>query len=163
MVNERILSLVGVCIVVFVLVGAFLVSSFFSFNVVQDELDFNVSGSNDCLRFLSRTVKTVYVPLAAGVNEQWELSIECTDIATPNGWVDLYIYDGYWDDGVDNKCFAEDIYPILDEVLSLDFELSVDKPYSQTFGGSTSEFLTVFFIFPPGGPSTFHITITQLN
>ena len=140
-----------------------MVSFFFSSIVVQDELDFNVSGSNDCLRFLSRTVETVYVPLAIGANERWELNVECTDIAIVNGWIDLYIYDGYWDDGVDNKCFSEDIYPILDEVLSLDFKLSVDKPYSQTFGGSTSEFFTLFFIFPPGGPSTFHITITQLN
>jgi hypothetical protein len=126
-------------------------------------MDFTVSGSNDCLRFLSRTVETAYVPLAIGANEKWELSIECTDIGTVNGWVDLYIYDGYWDAGVENKCFSEDIYAILDDVVSLDFELSVANPYLKTYGNSTFETYTLFFIFPPGGHSTFHILLKQVN
>lgn len=163
MVNERILSSVGICTVLFVLIGTFLVSSFFSSNIIQDELDFTVSGSNDCLRFLSRTVETVYVPLAIEANERWELSIECTDIAAVNGWVDLYIYDGYWDDGVENKCFSEDIYVILDDVVNLDYKLSVANPYLNIYENSTFETYTLFFIFPPGGPSTFHISFKQIN
>ena len=163
MVNERILSLVGVCTVLFVLIGTFLVSSYFSSNIIQDELDFSVSGSNDCLRFLSRTVETVYVPLAIEANERWEINIECTDIATVNGWIDLYIYDGYWNYGVENKCFSEDIYAILDDVVSLNYKLSVANPYLKIYETSNFETYTLFFIFPPGGSSTFHISFKQIN
>lgn len=161
MVNEKILGLAGVCTVLFVLIGAFLFFFYSTSYQIQEELDFVVSGSNNCLRFLSRTVETVYVPLTTGANERWELTIECTDIATANGWVDLYIYNGYWDEGADNKCFSEDIYSIIDGIVSLDYELSENNPYSQTFGTTIQDSHTLFFILPPGGPSAFHVTLNQ--
>jgi len=161
MVNEKILTMVGVCSVLFVLIGAFLVFSFFSSNMVQDELDFSVSGSNECLRFLTRDVSIVYVPFATGAGETWFLTVECTNIATPKGWVDLYLYDGYWDEGVNNTCYSEDIYSILDGVESLDFDLGLDKSYSQIFSDSDPRSYTLFFIFPPSGPSSFHVTLTK--
>ncbi len=37
---------------------------------VQQELDFTVSGTNDCLRFLDRHVQTCYIPFKTGANEQ---------------------------------------------------------------------------------------------
>lgn len=161
MVQKSILGLVGIFVVAFVLFGSiFIFLSPKSVNV-QEELDFSISGSNDCLRFLSRTVETIYIPINIEPNEFWELTIECTDIAAPNGWVDLYIYDGYWNGGVENKCLSEDIYSILDGVVSLDYELGKNNPYSQVFGGASHESHTIFFIFPPGGSSTFHVTLIQ--
>lgn len=161
MVNERILGSVGIFFVAIVLFGSFYVFLSFQSTNIQEELDFSVSGSNDCLRFLSRTVETVYIPINTGSNEFWELIIECIDISTPNGWVDLYIYDGYWDEGVYNKCLSADIYSILDGVVSLNYELGKNNPYSQVFGGNSQESHTIFFIFPPGGSSTYHVTLTK--
>lgn len=163
MVNEKVLGVAIVCMVIIVLVGAFFVSSFISSPLVQEELDFTVSGSNECLRFLTRDVGVVYVPFSTGAGEQWELVVECIDIATPKGWVDLYLYEGFWDDGVNYKCFSEDIYSILDNVESLDYELGLENPYSEVFGGSNGGSYTLFFIFPPGGPSSFHLTLNQLT
>lgn len=161
MVNERILGSVGVFVVAVVLFGSLFVFFYPKSMNIQEKLDFIISGSNDCLRFLSRTVETLYIPINTGPNEFWELTIECTDIAAPNGWVDLYIYDGYWDEGINNKCLSEDIYSILDGVVSLDYELGKNNPYSQVFGGTSHKSHTIFFIFPPGGPSTFHVTLIQ--
>ena len=161
MVNEKILGSAGIFVVAVVLFGFFYIISTPQAIKTQEELNFSVSGSNDCLRFLSRTVETMYIPINTDPNEFWELTIECTDISTPNGWVDLYIYDGYWDAGVNNKCLSEDIYSILDGIVSLDYELGKNNPYSQVFGGTSQENFTIFFIFPPGGPSTFHVTLIQ--
>ena len=144
-------------------IGAWLVASVANPLVTQEELDFTVSGSNECLRFLTRDVGVAYVPFVTGPNEQWRLVVECTEIALPNGWVDLYLYDDYWDEGYDNKCYSEDIYSILDDVKSLDFELSLENPYSQVFDGAESDSHTLFFIFPPGGASSFHITLRRLT
>jgi len=163
MVNEKILGITSSCLVVIIVLSALYVSSIQNSPVTQRELDFTVDGSNECLRFLTRDVGIVYVPFITGAYEEWELVVECTDIATPKGWVDLYLYEGYWDEGVDNICFSEDIYSILDGVESLEYELGLDNPYSQIFGGSDSETNTLFFIFPPGGPSSFHVTLTKLS
>jgi hypothetical protein len=163
MVNEKILGITSLCIVSLMVIGAFLISSLVNSPVAQEELDFTVSGSNECLRFLTRDVGVVYVPFTTGSNEQWELVVECTEIATPKGWIDMYFYQGYWDEGVDNTCYSEDIYSILDGVESLDYELGLDNPYSQVFGGVESASHTLFFIFPPGGPSSFHVTLSKLT
>ena len=162
MVNEKVFGIVIICMVIIVVLGAFVVSTLINSPLVQEELDFTVTGSNECLRFLTRDVSVVYVPFSNGLNEEWELVVECTDIATPKGWVDLYLYDGYWDEGVDHVCFSEDIYSILDGVESLEYELGLDNSYSQVFSGSESESCTLFFIFPPGGPSSFHITLSKI-
>ena len=47
------------------------------------ELDFTVTGTNDCLRFLNSTVSVVYVPIATGANENWQLTINCTKNLKP--------------------------------------------------------------------------------
>ena len=161
MVNEKILGITGFCLVALMLFGALLVSSLHNSPVVQVELDFSVSGSNECLRFLTRDVGVVYVPFVVGASESWELIVECTEITTPGGWVDLYLYEDYWDEGVDYECVSEDIYSFLDCVESLDFELGLDNPFVRTFVGFGQESYTLFFIFPPGGPSTFHVSFKQ--
>jgi len=62
------------------------------------ELDFTLSGTNDCLRFLNATVSVCYVPVATGANENWLLTINCTKMpGGDNGWTEVYIYRGYWD------------------------------------------------------------------
>jgi hypothetical protein len=162
MVNEKVLGATSLCLVLLMVIGAWLISSLVNSPVVQEELDFTVSGSNECLRFLTRDVNVAYVPFTTGPNEQWRLVVECTEIGLPNGWVDLYLYEDYWDEGFDNKCYSEDTYSILDSVESLDFELGLDSPYSQVFGEIESASYTLFFIFPPGGPSSFHVTLSRL-
>lgn len=162
MVNEKVLGATSLSLVLLMVIGTWLLSSLANSPVTQEELDFTVSGSNECLRFLTRDVGVVYVPFTTGPNEQWRLVVECTEIGLPNGWVDLYLYEGYWDEGFDNRCYSENIYSILDGVESLDFELGLDNPYSQIFGGVESASHTLFFIFPPGGHSSFHITLSRL-
>ena len=158
MVNEKILGITGLCLIVLMVFGALFVSSMVNFPLVQEELDFTVSGSNECLRFLTRDVGVVYVPFIVGAGESWDLVVECTGIATPGGWVDLYLYEGYWDEGVDYRCVSEEIYSVLDGVESLDFKLGLDNPFEGTFVGSGQSY-TLFFIFPPGGPSSFHVSL----
>jgi hypothetical protein len=127
------------------------------------ELDFTVTGTNDCLRFLNSTVSAVYVPIATGANENWQLTINCTKMpGGANGWTDVYIYNGYWDKGTDYKCMSEDLYPILADIESTDAQIRSDAPFTMSFGGSTPESYTVFFIFPPGGQATFHVTLKQV-
>ncbi len=163
MVNEKVLGATSLCLVILMIVGAWLISSLINLPVAQEELDFTVSGSNECLRFLTRDVSVVYVPFITGSDEQWRLVVECTDIAVTSGWVDLYLYEGYWDEGIDNKCYSEDIYSILYGVNSLDYELDMDNPYSHVFGGGESASYTLFFIFPPGGSSSFHVSLKRLT
>ena len=161
LVNEKTLGITSLCLVALMLLTALLVSSLHNSPVVQEELDFTVTGSNGCLRFLTRDVGVVYVPFVVGAGESWDLVVECTEIATPGGWVDLYLYEDYWDEGVDYECVSEDIYSVLDCVESLDFELGLDNPFVRTFVGFGQESYTLFFIFPPGGPSSFHVSLNQ--
>jgi hypothetical protein len=131
--------------------------------VASRELDFTVSGSNECLRFLTSTVSVCYVPIATGANENWQLTINCTEMyGGANGWTDVYIYEGYWDKGTDFKCLSEDLYPIIGEIESADRQILGDAPYTASFGSSAPESYTLFFIFPPGGKATFHVTLTQM-
>jgi hypothetical protein len=128
------------------------------------ELDFTVSGKNPCLRFLNSSVSTVYIPIATGANENWELTINATNMAGgAGGWVDLYVYNGYWDCGTNNTCVAKDTYPILSSIEDANTQIKANAPYTQTFGGATAETHTLFFIFPPSGQSTFHVTLKQIH
>jgi len=123
------------------------------------ELDFKVTGSSDCLRFLNSSVPTVYVPFTVAANENMRLTINCTKMpGGANGWTDVYIYKGYWDEGADHTCKAGDLYPIIEEIESADFAIKANQPYTQTFGESTQQSYTVFFVFPPGA-SEFHVTL----
>jgi hypothetical protein len=124
------------------------------------ELDFTVNGTSDCLRFLNGSVPTFYVPFTIAANENWQLTINATKMpGGANGWTDVYVYEGYWDGGTDNICKAENLYSMINDIKSADFAIRADAAYTQTFGESTQKSYTVFFVVPPGGPATFHITL----
>ncbi len=160
--DKRILAAFAVFIVVGVLAAVFFAGPW---SIVpqqpQEELDFTVSGSNECLRFLTRTVQTAYVPFRVGANEQWQISIECTQMPGPGGWTEIYLYRGYWDKGNNHICMSEDLYPIIDQIEATDFKVETNSTFTQTFGGSTPQSYTLFFILPPGGIGTYHITLKQ--
>jgi hypothetical protein len=124
-------------------------------------LDFTVSASSDCLRFLNSSVPTIYVPFTVAANQNMQLTINCTKMpGGVNGWTDVYIYIGYWNGGSNNTCISSDLYPILNEIQSADFAIHTNTPYTQTFGGTTQQSYTVFFVVPPGGQqATFHVTL----
>ena len=131
--------------------------------VPTQELDFTVSGSSDCLRFLNSTVPTVYVPFTVASNQQYKLTVNATKMpGGANGWTDVYLYEGIWDQGTNHTCKAEDLYPIIGDIKSADFAIKANRPYIQTFGGTTQQSYTVFFVMPPGGQATFHITLKQI-
>jgi hypothetical protein len=162
-VNKKIVGLAVVVVVVCALAVFFVPPLLDLPQVASRELDFTVSGSNECLRFLTSTVSVCYVPIATGANENWQLTINCTEMyGGANGWTDVYIYEGYWDQGTDFKCLSEDLYPIIGEIESADAQIRGDTPYTASFGGSAPESYTLFFIFPPGGQATFHVTLTQM-
>ncbi len=126
-------------------------------------LDFTVSGTSDCLRFLNTSVPTFYVPFTIAANENWQLTINATKMpGGANGYTDVYIYNNYWDEGTNHTSKAGDLYPIINDIKSADFEIRLDAPYTQTFGGTTQQSYTVFFVVPPGGPATFHVTLKQI-
>jgi hypothetical protein len=127
-------------------------------------LDFTVSGSSDCLRFLNSSVPTVYVPFTVAANQQMQLTVNASKMpGGANGWTDVYIYKGYWDAETNHTCKAGDLYPIISDIQSADFEIKSSQPYTQTFGDSTQQSYTVFFVIPPGGPATFHVTLKPTN
>ena len=98
------------------------------------ELDFTVSGKNACLRFLNDSVSVVYVPIATGANENWELTINATNMAGgAGGWVDLYVYEGYWDGGANNTCLSKDMYPILANVVDAEAQLKASDTIHANF------------------------------
>ena len=129
----------------------------------QQALDFTVTGSNDCLRFLERTVKTAYTPFRTGTNEQWLLTIECLKMPGSGGWTDLYVYNGYWDNGTNHVCLSEDIYPIVSDIPASSLRMNSNSTFSKVYGGATPQSYTVFFIFPPGGEGTFHIKLERVS
>ncbi len=127
------------------------------------EMDFTVSGQSDCLRFLNSTVPTVYVPFTVATGERAQLSVNCTKMpGGVNGWTDVYVYRGYWDSGANHTCKAMELYPILNDISATDQTVKINQPYTATFGESTQQSYTVFFVIPPGGPSTFHVTFKPL-
>jgi hypothetical protein len=161
--KDFVLGLIAVVIIGSASAAALLSSSLAPPAATPRELDFTVSGKNDCLRFLNDSVSTVYIPVASGANQHWLLTINATKMAGgANGWVDLYTYQGYWDGGVNNTCVARDVYPILADIEDASAQVKANEPYTQTFGGSTAESYTLFFIFPPGGQCTFHVTLKQV-
>ncbi len=164
--KTKILGLVIIAAIIAVaLPTAFIVES--STATVQQptkEFDFTVSGSNDCLRFFNSTVSVCYVPFTVAANTQGELTINCTKMpGGANGYTDIYIYKGYLDNGTNHTCMSADLYPILNNIQSANFELKGATSYSATYGGSAQESYTVFFVFPPGGQATFHVTYQPTN
>ncbi len=125
------------------------------------ELDFTVSASSDCLRFLNSSVGTIYVPFTAAANQNLQLTVNCTKMpGGANGYTDVYIYNGYWNGGTNSTCKASDLYPILNDIQSTDHQIRLGTPYTDIFGASTQQSYTVFFVVPPGGQqATFHVTL----
>jgi hypothetical protein len=161
--NRRLLP-AFVLLALFIVVAALFVSSALMAFVQKQptptgEFDFTVSSSSDCLRFLNSSVPAVYVPFTVAANQNYQLTINCTKMpGGVNGWTDVYIYKSYWDDGANHTCRAMDLYPILDKIEATDLQVKVNQSYIGNFGESTPQSYTVFFIVPPGGPSTFHVT-----
>ena len=124
------------------------------------ELDFTVTETSDCLRFLNSSVSTIYVAFTIAPNESWQLAINATNMpGGTNGWTDVYIYNGYWNKGINNTCKAADLYPIISDIESTGYAISANITYTQTFVEATLKSYTVFFVVPPGGPATFHVTL----
>jgi hypothetical protein len=127
-------------------------------------LDFIVSGTNTCLRFLESNVSLCYIPFTVGANQSWQLTINCTQMpGGANGWTDLFIYNGYWDNGTDHKCNAADVYTILSDVKSANAAIQGNSTFTETFNKTAQQSYTVFFIFPNGGQATFHVTCKQVQ
>lgn len=124
-------------------------------------LDFTVSGTSDCLRFLNSSVPTIYVPFTVAANENWELNITCNKMpGGVNGYTDVYIYEGYWDSGTNHTCVSSDLYQIIGSIQSVDQQIRLDQPFTAKYGGKTQQSYTAFFVVPPGGQqATFHITL----
>jgi hypothetical protein len=98
---------------------------------------FTVIGTNDCLRFLNKTIQTAYVPFRTGANEQWQLTVNSTKMPGAGAYTDVYLYKGYWDKGSNYKCMSEDLYPIIDQIDSADFQIRTNNSFTETLGDST--------------------------
>jgi hypothetical protein len=158
--NTKLMSLIVGLVIISVLMGSifFEVSSVRP-NQITKAMDFTVSGSNNCLRFLNETVSVCYVQFTVAANRQGQLTINCTKMpGGANGYTDIYLYKGYWDNGTDHQCLSADLYPILSQIYSANYELKGTTSYNETYGGSNQQSFTVFFVMPPGGQATFHIT-----
>ncbi len=156
-----------VLILICTLVAAFLVLSPLTSahaKHVPQALDFTVSGTNSCLRFLESNVSLCYVPFTVGANQDWQLTINCSQMpGGSSGWTDLFIYKGYWDSGISHKCTAADTYPILANMQSTGKEIQGNTATTEIFNGTASaQSYTVFFVFPNGGQGTFHVTYKQV-
>ena len=163
--NKRVLGLFIAVIVVCTLVAAFLVAPTLVPPLqTTGALDFTVSGTSDCLRFLNSSVPTIYVPFTVAANENWQLTINCTKMSSgTNGYTEVYIYKDYWNDGRNNTCAASELYPILNKLQSADHQIRLNSPFMETYCDSTQQSYTVFFVVPPGGQqSTFHVTLKQV-
>lgn len=101
----------------------------------------------------------VYVPFTVAADHQGQLTINSTQMpGGANGYTDIYVYKGYWDNGANHTCLSSQIYSILNQVHSADKEIKGVTSYTAIFGESIEQSYTVFFIFPPGGQSTFQVT-----
>jgi hypothetical protein len=165
--NKKTLSLIVVVVIVCATVAAALALSSVaptSNNHTAQALDFTVKGTNSCLRFLESNVSLCYVPFTVGANQNWQLTINCTQMpGGSSGWTELYIYKGFWDNGTNNKCNAGDTYGILSSIADANKIIQGNNAFTETFnGGSTTQSYTVFFVFPNGGQGTFQVTYKQI-
>ena len=122
------------------------------------ELDLTINGSSSCLRFLNDSVPMVYLPFTVAANQPMQLTINASKMPA-NGYTEVYVYNGYWNQIVNNTCKSGDVYSILSDIKSVDFTLNANKPYIAIFQNTTQKSYTMFFVFPPGGPTTFHVTL----
>ena len=161
--KRKLLGLIVAVIVVCVL-SVFLVESIIvPAQETPKSLDFTVSGTNSCLRFLESNVSLCYVPFTVGANQNWQLTINCTQMpGGTSGWTDLFIYKGYWGNGTNYKCTAGDVYSILSNIQPTNSEIQGNNAYTKMFNGTSTQSYTVFFVFPNGGQGTFHVTYKQV-
>ncbi len=160
--NKKVLAIIIVVIFVCASVAAFLVtSSMVPAPQPTGALDFTVSGTSDCLRFLNSSVPAVYVPFTTAANQLWQLTINCTKMSGgANGYTDVYLYKGYWNNGANHTCTSAQLYSILNDIQPTNQQIRLSTPYTETFGDKTQQSYTIFFVLPPGGQqSTFHVTI----
>jgi hypothetical protein len=164
--NKKIVGLIVAIVVVCAAVGTLVALSLVSHQNTKHEaqaLAFTVQGTNSCLRFLESNVSLCYVPFTVGANQNWQLTINCTQMPGGSaGWTELYIYKGYWDNGTNHKCQAGDTYSILSSIQDNKKIIQGDNAFTETFnGGTNQQSYTVFFVFPNGGQGTFHVTYKQ--
>jgi hypothetical protein len=164
--NKKVLALIVVVIVPCVSVAAFLVAS--STAPTQQPtgaLDFTVSGTSDCLRFLNSSVPAVYVPFTVAANENCQLTINCTKMSGgTQGYTDVYVYSGYWNGGANHTCTSAQLYPILNDIRATNQQIRLGTTFTATYGDTAQESYTIFFVLPPGGQqSTFHVTLQPLT
>lgn len=124
-----------------------------------DSLDLTVTGSSSCLRFLNDSVPIVYVPFTVAANQQMQLTVNAAKMPGASAYTEVYVYNGYWNEGQNNTCKSADLYPIISDIKSANYTLTANAPYIQTFKDTTQKSYTLFFLFPPGGSSEFHITL----
>ena len=82
---------------------------------------------------------------------------------TPNAWTDLYVYDGFWNKGVNYKCVSEDLYPILSDIESSEYRVNANSTFTEIFGEAVPRSYTFFLVFPPNGEGIFHVTLTRMD
>ncbi|HLN89297.1 MAG TPA: hypothetical protein VK253_04460 [Candidatus Binatia bacterium] len=165
--NKKASGLIITAIVVVALAAFAVESSYAPYASTQrtpKELDFTVSGSSDCLRFLNSSVQTIYVPFSTAANQNWQLTINSTKMpGGVNGYTDVYVYKSYWDGGSNYTCISSQIYPILGDLQSTGREIRLNSPYTETYSGPAQSY-TIFFVVPPGGQqATFHVTYKQIS
>jgi hypothetical protein len=162
MMNKKLIASITALIAICVIAGTaayYFLSSTASPQTPTGELNLTVNGSSSCLRFLNDSVPMVYVPFTVAANQHMQLTINATKMPGASAYTEVYVYNGYWDKGENNTCKSANVYPIINDIKSADFTLIANSPYTQTFGDTTTKSYTVFFLFPPGGPTTFHITL----
>lgn len=161
--NKKLIVTVASIIVVCALAGTaafYYVSNPSLTQQPSGELDLTVSGSSNCLRFLNDSVPMAYVPFTVAANQKMELNINATKMpGGANGWSDIYVYKGYWDNGANNTCKSGDVYSILSNIQPTNKAVTLNTAYTAKFGESTQQSYTMFFVFPPGGQAQFHITL----
>jgi hypothetical protein len=163
--NKKILGSIVTVLILCTLAAAYFVES--AFTPAQQPtgaLDFTVSASSECLRFLNSSVSAIYVPFTVAANQNWQLTINCTKMpGGANGYTDVYVYKGYWNDGVNHTCVSSDLYSILNDIKSTDRQIRLDTPFIETYGEAAQQSYTVLFVVPPGGTqATFHVTLKQV-
>ena len=139
--KKKVLGLIVTVIVVCASLAAFLfASSLAPTQQPTGALDFTVSGSSDCLRFLNSSVPTIYVPFTVAANENWQLTINCTKMSGgANGYTDVYVYNGYWNGGSNNTCTSSELYPIINDIQSTDRQIRLRHPSQKPMANQHSK------------------------
>jgi hypothetical protein len=154
------IAAVAICVIVLISAAFMMMNPNQTKLTPTTALDFTVSGSSDCLRFLNSSVPTFYVPFTVGADQKMTLTVNATKMpGGANGWTDIYLYEGFWDGGANHTCRAVDLYPIISNIESADSQVKANQPYTHTFGEATQQSYTVFFVVPPGGQAAFHVTL----